>query len=329
MSGRYSLVPSLYAPGTVGGWLFTVGSTLVSWTLNPHSRKKDSINNDFIAALCFPLVAACHLLLQIRHYPGDKSVIMTTEDDTLLKHVASIEASLNVCETFATIALILFLISAYNRNLKRAAFIAIVGLFCFAGEVALSFQGSTVRPSKSQLSRPFILNFPGAIIVIIAVLCHIALLYLFWFLILALFTWDQRSEFNFEYEGGPLVRIHMTPDNLFWIANISVLPVSFFSGSFVWFASAGIFGESALMAAQPYIWRQLRAFLPKTNTSVQELDQVVALVAGCMTFLFSIYDTFRAILERSHDRSREREQQIEEIELELMQPVSGAGFYSV
>ena len=240
--------------------------------------------------------------------------------------MASIEASLNVCETFATIALILFLISAYSRNFKRAAIVAKVGLFSFAGEATLSFHGPTVRPSESQLSRPFILNFPGAIIFIIAVLCHIVLLYLFWFLILAFFAWDRRSNYIWEHEWRPLLRIHMTPDKLFWVANVSVLPVSFFSGSFVWFLSGGIFGETALMVAQPYIWRQLRAFLPTTSTSVQDLDQVVALVAGCTTFLFSIYDAFRAILQRLHDRNRGQEQQIEEIELELMQPASGTGF---
>src|SRR5450432_2751668 len=99
-SNRYQLIYSLYGPGTTACWYLTVSSCFISWTLHPKKRVSGSIDDDFIAALAFPAVAAGHLISQVQGYPGPKDEMMTTSDPDLLQLIAAIEASLNITETF-------------------------------------------------------------------------------------------------------------------------------------------------------------------------------------------------------------------------------------
>lgn len=106
--GRLAKVSSLYGPGTVGGWLFTLLSVLVTWTANPRSRRKDTITNDFIATLALPIISTMHLLHQIRTSAHSVRSILTSQDLDSLQSAAAIEAPLNVCETFSAAVLVLF-----------------------------------------------------------------------------------------------------------------------------------------------------------------------------------------------------------------------------
>jgi hypothetical protein len=81
----YSLVSSLYGPGTTACWYLTALSYHASWTLHPKKRMSGSIDTDFIALLTFPTVAAGHLISQVYGYPGNRDDIMTTEEPALLK----------------------------------------------------------------------------------------------------------------------------------------------------------------------------------------------------------------------------------------------------
>jgi hypothetical protein len=196
------------------------------------------------------MIAAGHLFLQIIHYPGGKSEIMTTQDESLIPCTVAIEASLNACETFMGTAVGLFIISVFKHNIKRCATVLVAGLLCFSAEAFLHFQGPTIEPSMSNFSRPYLLNFAGVIITIIVVLAGVLLVYSGCFLFLALFNYRLSSEFDFEYHGQLIIRVHMTPERLFWLASVTVLPVGLFSGSVLYLVGLGVFGLMALLAIQ-------------------------------------------------------------------------------
>jgi len=122
---RFSSVSSLYGPGTVGSWLCIVASVFVSWTLNAESRRRDTISNDFIAMLSMALVAAGHVSYLLLHSQQSDLFTNTSPEATL--YASSVEAPLNVCETFSVVALALF---------------PIAGLRATAGELALFSYGT-------------------------------------------------------------------------------------------------------------------------------------------------------------------------------------------
>jgi hypothetical protein len=134
----------------------------------------------------------------------------------------------------------------------------------------------------SNFSRPYILNFAGVIITIIVVLAGVLLVYSGCFLFLALFNYRHSSEFDFEYHGQLIIRVHMKPERLFWLANVTVLPVGLLSGSVLYLISLGVFGLTALMAIQDFAWR-LKSFILDTGIFILELDQAVALAGGFVT----------------------------------------------
>src|SRR4051812_18833480 len=106
-SDRLSLVSSLYGPGSIGCWLCTIASVFVSWTLNTESRHRDSITNDFIAALAIPLVATAHLFYllfspqrtaQLGEYAHfNQASLLTSPFPIAAQYAAAVEAPLNVC----------------------------------------------------------------------------------------------------------------------------------------------------------------------------------------------------------------------------------------
>src|SRR5205814_3149259 len=104
---RYQLVDSLYGPGTVGAWLLTLCTVLISWTLNASSRREDTISVDLIAALLLPLVAASHLVFLVARLPVSVAEAITSQDIEVQKYASALEAPLNVCETFSMAALLL------------------------------------------------------------------------------------------------------------------------------------------------------------------------------------------------------------------------------
>ncbi|SRR6266498_3761164 len=151
-SSRYKLISSFYGPGTVGCWLVSVCSILISWILNTTNRHKNTPDCDFVAVLLFPAIAGRTLDLSNYSLPGTEIRNHDPEDESFIPYAANIEASVNVCETFSFIALCLFPIAAYNHNRKRALSILLVGLQCFGSEAALCFVSPTVDLSMSNFT---------------------------------------------------------------------------------------------------------------------------------------------------------------------------------
>ena len=207
-SDRLQLVSGLYGPGAVGCWLCIVASVFVSWTLNKKTRKKDTITNDFIAVLTLPTVAAGHLIYQIISYTGDRSTILTTQDPELLPRVAAMEASLNICETFAALALTLFAIAAFKFHIGRCITVATVGLVCFGTESALFFISPDSSVKRSNFTRPFILNEQRAMIptfIVITAVCPAAVIV--WFRVASRTRTRSRSRDTAETGNGGIRRV--------------------------------------------------------------------------------------------------------------------------
>ena len=108
----------------------------------------------------------------------------------------------------------------------------------------------------------------------------------------------------------------MKPERLFWLANVTVLPVGPLSGSVLYLISLGVFGLTALMAIQDFAWR-LKSFILDTGIFILELDQAVALAGGFVTILFSLYYTFISILQSISDANEQQGLRIQHFEVEL------------
>jgi hypothetical protein len=126
---------------------------------HPKKGRSDSVDPDFIAVLTLPTVAAGHLISQIRSYPGVRSEMMTTQDPRLQQHVAAIEASLDVTDTFMPMAVVLFLLAVgLKTRIKRAVLSGATGMFCFSAEVYMfaskvgSGKGLETSPDSTSLT---------------------------------------------------------------------------------------------------------------------------------------------------------------------------------
>jgi hypothetical protein len=161
-NSRYQLVDSLYGPGTVGAWLLTLCAVLISWTLNASSRRKDTISVDFIAALLLPLVAAGHLVLQVARLPVPVAEAITAQDVEVQKYASALEAPLNVCETFSMAALLLAVCCGpwwvSDPKWKRLGLVLVGGLLSWGTENVM-FAMATMRGVQvmdATLSRPYL-----------------------------------------------------------------------------------------------------------------------------------------------------------------------------
>jgi hypothetical protein len=161
-TSRFLLTDSLYGPGTVVAWLLTLCAVLVSWTLNPTSRCKDTFTLDLIVALLLPLVAAVHLIYQVFRLPAPISEVFTTQDLTLQQYASAIEAPLLICEMSAMAALVLALCCGpwwtSHVKLKRLCLVLVVGMISWGVE-SIMFVMATMKGVKideATLTRPYL-----------------------------------------------------------------------------------------------------------------------------------------------------------------------------
>ena len=325
---RLKLVSSLYGPGAVTCWLCVVLSVFVSWTLNKEYRK-DNITKDVFAALSLPVVAAGHLIYQIVIYEGDRSAILTTSDPTLLPRVAAIEAPLNICETFSTLALSLFVLAEFKLHIRRCVVVGAVGLLCFFAETALFVICSTSSIRRSNFSRPFLVNERAAMmpITIIAIALTLASVPVkLQNLVTAAKqtladgatstagTANGDNERQLQRQEGLTTSADQGPSDhgsrerteqtqkprkaaveVASMRAITIVSLLFLAASFVATIGfpLGAWGVTAVGAVHSFAWR-LRFFIPETPYTFADLDQVVPLVGGAATLLYSIYDALKS-----------------------------------
>jgi len=136
---RYAKVSSLYGPGTIAAWYFTLLSVLVSWTLHPSKRKSGSVDMNLVATLTLPAVAAGHVMLQARllsHYKVDDD---NGNGRGLIQLIAATEAPFIVTETLRRSVAFYFFVAAWMLCIRRAIVVALIGLQCFVVECYVHF----------------------------------------------------------------------------------------------------------------------------------------------------------------------------------------------
>ncbi len=298
---RYALVASFYGPGAVGGWYLTTLACLISFGLHPRKRRADSITADMIAVLTFPTVAAAHLISQIGSCPTEMS------SATLVQKAASMEAALIVIETSLAIAVILFLLEVSFRCVRRGCLLAIVGLFCFSAECYLYFSRSVTQAIERSLDRSFLISFGKIIVGVMALLLYCIVLALglivFFFAIRPSHSRSQVGTVNHDSEANAQIRSEGLDQDfvdsknargITWVTML-FLPFAFLASVFP--LTAGIFENlppEPLLRLQTAVSHFTRSLIPASNTSVRDLDQAVAILAGASVLGFSIYDMANA-----------------------------------
>lgn len=289
-SNEYALVSSFYGPGAVGGWYLTVLACLISFSLHPRKRTRDSITADLIAVLTFPTVAAADLITQVRSYPP--------EGTASAQNAASIDATLIITETFFAIDVVLFLLAVGYKCTRRGSLLATVGLFCSSAEWYMYFSFFVSPTIWQQRDRVFLINFGRILVVFMALLmtCVTPALGL-----VALFLsmpprlpHTRPSEQAMEPTHRDWELDFKRSHNAKWLTIITQV-----FGTCIFVASVSPLFLGAMMNLPSQFWPLIRTaasriahgLTPTSNTSVKELDQAVALLAGATVLGFCLYST--------------------------------------
>lgn len=275
------------------------------------------------------------MLYQLVMYPGDKSQILTTSDQALWPRIASIEAALNVCETFAALALLLFVIAAWKLHARRFFSVAAIGILCFSAEMVLFGLAPQSSIDKSRLSRPFLLNekaiiIPTSMVVaILAILGGVLWIYTPAETLAAIraraLTRNHRQDHESQNDiqmvhpqlpaedieaylnrvSATLATSSRRPDQqahsirVMTLVTVLFLPLSFFATAGL---PLGLMGVTAIGALHDFAWR-LPFFLPESSSSFLDLDQSVAFAGGLATICFSSLEAYSTRRDEQRDDS--------------------------
>ena len=296
-SDSLTMVNSFYGPGATACWYLTCFSCLISWTFHPQKRTSDSITSDFIALVTFPTVAAVHLLSQVQNYPSQPSL-----DEQLSKQIhASMSASLTITETYLTLCMILLAPTVLMQSMKRIVLLAFVGLLCVASETYVFFAVPSIRNKAGVFNRSFIIDSLPTLIAILG-LAFILVLMLLYFIVLTFDRPPPRAEAPSDADPEVISVYRLAneahdlriQDRRLTYMAIWFLPLGALSG--------GLSTFQALVDLVPSLARSLgrivptgrslvHEFFPATDTSIMDLDQAVALLAGMTVLGFNLYST--------------------------------------
>ncbi|KAF2178948.1 hypothetical protein K469DRAFT_717718 [Zopfia rhizophila CBS 207.26] len=287
-STRLRRVSPLYGPGTVGGWLFILFSVLVTWSANLRSRKKDTITNDLIATLSLPAIASINLFYELHQFSGSIRDLLISEDNDIQEFSASIEAPLNVCETFSAFAITLVAISSWHGHRKRALSAFTIGVLCFSTEIILLIGSLGTTTSTVNFARPFVFNIVGLMISIVIFLVLLSVPFLVCLFASHISNPDSPAEDQMQREYAAVKWRGITTYMTFSFALLA-MPLTMLNG-------IGLLAETAYRY-QSYISFKSRIlfFIPRTSSSITDLDQAVALAGGMVTLGFSIYEALKSI----------------------------------
>ncbi|KAG4284303.1 hypothetical protein FPRO06_08682 [Fusarium proliferatum] len=261
---RWALVSCLYGPGTFWSWLIIVASVFISWTINPATERLDSITNDTIAALTLPVVAAVDALYQLaKHDLPDRPRLLLSDSPEDIQLVAALEAPLAICEVYVVLAIFLHSAASRRYQWKRVGCITLSTLLCFSPQLAIFFTYPDLPDSRSTFARPFPFNFVlalGFISGIMAIMTGVSIIRT------VVVTMYRRAKPP-STEDQDVSKERRS-------SIISIVKYGFVGNTMAF--AAGVLG---------YQIRMIR-FMPKSNVSLTDLDQIVALAGGEFTLLF-------------------------------------------
>jgi hypothetical protein len=295
-SSKYALVDSLYGPGTVIAWLLTTFSILINWTLHTKSRHEDTITVDLAATLVFPIVAAGHLISQIHRLSTPVSEVMTSTHIDDMGIVAAFEAPLNICETFSWVSLILVLPCIYwssdpdekehllhfgaKTRLKRFGLVTCVGLISLSMEVFL-FATTTARGiqvGNTTLSRPYVFQ---SFILLVASWVFVIVCFCILGGGMLVHRLSERSSHGYK-EKMRTDRVAVP------MKIIGLIVCVYMPGSF------GIFIALIIIEFRSTGTPFTVFFIPKSQSSVSNLDQAVAMATGIVILLFTLFGVYKS-----------------------------------
>lgn len=335
-TSRYQLVDSLYGPGTVGAWLLTLCAVLISWTLNASSRRKDTISVDFIAAILLPLVGAGHLVFQVARLPVSVAEAITAKDVEVQKYASALEAPLNICETFSMAALLLAVCCGpwwgSDPKWKRLSLVLVVGLLSWGTENVMFVMATMrgVHVVDATLSRPYLFFLTP---IVASTWGFLALCSVVWGALWILSRVSVKKDQNTRTDPESLRRrwarsyplqVHKNVDisgritrqsmermgaqlerarqesrtseqdsrNIMMLTNIAsiFMPLSLM---------ASIFGLSFSETKESAnIYTKQFFLIPRSNGSMSNLDQILALVGGIITLLAAIRRAYRSRVDK-------------------------------
>ncbi|KAF2256559.1 hypothetical protein BU26DRAFT_24460 [Trematosphaeria pertusa] len=247
-----SKVSSLYGPGTFGCWLCATLSVLISWTCNRLSKERDTITNDFLAALTLPTIAAVQCLYQI-------SIIETTSDAQTALEI--LDTTLAITAWFSAFGVWMFFISMLFFKRKRWFCTGLVSALCSITRL-VAFVREDSRPKLAVVRGVDELYFVGSLAVLI------------------LYAVDKLA----DWKDLKIRKIWCKVSWTFLLLSPAIgalMLTVYFLGFWV---DAEFSKDEHRSGAQGVF-----AF-PRTGYSLSELDQAVALSAGVLTLILSIWD---------------------------------------
>ncbi|KAH8778943.1 hypothetical protein BGZ57DRAFT_890008 [Hyaloscypha finlandica] len=322
---RFDLVSSFYGPGATTCWYLTILSCFVSWLAHPHHS--DKLTSDFVAALTFPGVAAGHLAQQIYFYPGVRAEISSTKTFWLLQHVASIEASLNVSESFLPLCAILLCISIYFGHKKRTVLLGILGLLCLSAEFYYFVSCPALRKTRGNFSRYYLVDFGGvliSLIVLVLMLLFVSLaMVAIWFLEQPPNTENGRTRTHNIESHRPCPRNEKLHYGKMLTISFILLSLALCIALFGIGLEIERLYRSTLkptattVTATKFATNLIQSIFPRCNISTSDLDQAVAIFAGGTILAFSICSAMKARYKQWKESSRARKevQQREQVRL--------------
>jgi len=295
---RFQLVNSLYGQGSFIAWLCVMASVLVSWEANPAQARRDSLTNDLFAALAYPLAATADVF---RQFTVNREQIRAVSQGMLayeaspedLRLLAALEAPLSICEIFVILAPIFIAITASKGLTKRCITFMFPWLLAFSTQIIFFIRAPNVSVEVSYLARPFFLDFLPAL-VLVAV----------WqVVVVTAYSIEALCRLLTRTPGGEEGRVDQADNRRLPLLGLKRGRLSgFLAGvtSFIFMFSFlytkwGWAGNSQqmmrlLLLGAPGRWLR---FVPKSNAGAGELDQVVAMLGGIITLLFSIRDAVK------------------------------------
>ena len=291
---------------------------MILFGLHPRKRKADAITADLIATLVFPSVAAGDLISHVHFY---SSTAAPLKDVTSAQRSAGIEASLVVIESFLAIDVVLFLLAVGFNSIRRGCLLAAAGLFCFSAECYLSFLPHVGDNIYEHLERSFLVTFKTILIVLLVTLSILAT-FAIGLIVLYFVTPLTKPEQEVTDEVGELTQKLAKQEFVdshamrlsVWMTMLS-LPLCFLGTAWPLFSSS-------FTDPTPHLMQWLRAtsshfaraLVPKSDISIKELDQAIALLAGATVLGFNLYSGANSY-HKAWLLSTERRQQRREIEL--------------
>ena len=222
--------------------------------------------------------------------------------------------------------MVLFLIAVGFRCVKRATCLAFVGLVSFSAELYLHLDCPLPHRNPAYLSRLFLIDFTN---LIIAISILLAILFIITLSLATVFIIRRRHHFPARTAGPEHSRVSEAQSDPFLgslyaslirASTFLFLPVSLIASSVPIIANS-VFASRATGARWILTSRQLvRDLFPRTNVSIKEIDQAVAVLAGATILGFSLYGAAEAHYQLYCEKVRRQQEnrQAEQIRMRQM-----------